>query len=163
MLSCCEYRVRWQHNIRAVDLNLADMFCPPSHLTDRSKRSMLENLIDGDFSLALPNDPQNNPEKLINILNDVFGKWFYLQIPIYYSKIWFIYLLWPILFIYLSYFSFIYQPVIFLKYKKYFGFKGSSSNGNPKHVLSWNSSMTEENPVGFVKIHFINSPLTGGV
>lgn len=44
---------------------------------------MLESLIEGDFKVALPNDPQTNPETLINILNNVFGKWL---IPIHYSK-----------------------------------------------------------------------------
>lgn len=47
---------------------------------------MLENLIEGDFKVALPSDPQNNPETLINILNNVFGKCFFLYIPVHYSK-----------------------------------------------------------------------------
>lgn len=44
---------------------------------------MLESLIEGDFKVALPNDPQTNPETLINILNNVFGKWL---IPVHHSK-----------------------------------------------------------------------------
>lgn len=50
------------------------MFYPPCRLIDRHKRSMLEGLIDGDFKLAFPNDPQSNPETLINILNNVLGE-----------------------------------------------------------------------------------------
>lgn len=38
---------------------------------------MLEGLIDGDFKLALLNDPRSNPETLINILNNVLGKLFF--------------------------------------------------------------------------------------
>lgn len=53
------------------------MFYPPCRLIDRHKRSMLEGLIDGDFKLALPNDPQSNPETLINILNNVLGEFFF--------------------------------------------------------------------------------------
>lgn len=41
---------------------------------------MLENLIEGDFKVAFPSDPQNNPESLINILNNVFGKCFFFFI-----------------------------------------------------------------------------------
>lgn len=35
---------------------------------------MLEGLIDGNLKLALPADPQSNPETLINILDNVLGK-----------------------------------------------------------------------------------------
>lgn len=73
---------RRQYQKISLDLNLDYVF----HLTGRSKRSMLENLIEGDFKLALPSDPQNNPETLINILSNVFGKCFPLYIPVHYSK-----------------------------------------------------------------------------
>lgn len=87
-LSCREKRCggllskRRQYQKIPIDLNLDYMF----HLTGRSKRSMLENLIEGDFKVALPNDPQNNPETLINILNNVFGKCFPLYVHVHYSK-----------------------------------------------------------------------------
>lgn len=91
---------------------------------------MLEGLIDGDFRLALPNDPQSNPETLINILNNVLGEFFFKQIPIYCRKN----------MIYMFEMKFL---PLFINV-----FEGSTSAGNPKNVSLWNTSTAQENRVG---------------
>lgn len=108
------------------------MFYPPCHLVDRHKPSVWEGLIEGDFKLALLNDPQSNPETLINNLKNVLGKLFFVNIlQFVVVKIWFICLKW------------IFFLSLFINL-----FEGSTSAGNPNIVSFWNTSMTQENRVG---------------
>lgn len=53
-----------------------NLIFPQFYVTGRSNPVTLGDLIQGDFKFALPKDPESNPAALIEILNNVLGKFF---------------------------------------------------------------------------------------